>query len=154
MFSFSSLDSFLRRASNFLKAVAISYNSVYGDEEESGVNQIEGSGEEVDDVPLTDEQIQAFLQIIYVINLFFHAISLLMIVHSLQYRYFRSAYFCIYNAGLNMENFEDDANNLDLTETVAEDDKLEGFEDHKQKVFSGFFLTTCFQLFKSCCYIV
>lgn len=71
-------------------------DSVYGDEEESGVNQIEGSGEEVDDVPLTDEQIQAL--------------------------------------AINMENFEDDANNLDLTETVAEDDKLEGFEDHKQKV--------------------
>ena len=69
---------------------------VYSDEEASGVEQIQGSGEEADDVPLTDEQIQSL--------------------------------------AVNMESFEEDANDIDLTETVAEDDKLEGFEDHKQKV--------------------
>lgn len=69
---------------------------VYSDEEASGVEQIQGSGEEADDVPLTDEQIQSL--------------------------------------AVNMESFEEDANDIDLTETVAEDDKLEGFEDHKQDV--------------------
>lgn len=69
---------------------------VYSDEEASGVEQIQGSGEEADDVPLTDEQIQSL--------------------------------------AVNIENFEEDANDINLTETVAEDDKLEGFEDHKQKV--------------------
>lgn len=69
---------------------------VFSDEAASGVEQIQGAGEEAEDEPLTEEQIQSL--------------------------------------AINMESFEEDANDIDLVETVAEDDKLEGFEDHQQKV--------------------
>ena len=69
---------------------------VYGDEQKSGVDQIDGTGEEADGEALTEEQISKL--------------------------------------AFNANNLDDSIEDKSLNDMIEEDNNIEGFEPHKQKV--------------------
>lgn len=69
---------------------------VYGDEQKSGVDQIDGTGEEADGEALTEEQISKL--------------------------------------AFNANNLDDSIEDKSINDMIEEDNNIEGFEPHKQKV--------------------
>lgn len=69
---------------------------VYGDEQKSGVDQIDGTGEEADGVALTEEQISKL--------------------------------------AFNASNLDESIEDKSLNDMIEQDNNIEGFEPHKQKV--------------------